>query len=282
MIRARIALICLLAVLWPAHSLTNAQAGQSLWPGVTYDSAIPTTRAVLGWDFGEEITPPEGIAAYLKALADAAPDRARLVEYARTWQGRPLHVLVVGSPERNRQLDQVKAGLQRLADPRGASAGDLDRLVRELPVVTWLMHAVHGNEISSSDAALAEAYHLLAARGNADVDLVLRESLVLIDPLQNPDGRARFVLANQQGRAAIEPDENPASLEHDEPWPGGRSNHYLFDMNRDWFAISQPETKGRVKILLDIQEGKSADKFGWLIGAAKKEVLENYIEGIER
>ena len=260
MVRARVLrlVICLLALLGPAHSVTVAsvqgpsQAGAGvLWPGVTYDTAVPTIRTVLGWDFGEEITPPDGIAKYLAALAAAVPDRARLVEYARTWQGRPLHVLVVGSPARIAQLDEIKAGLQRLGDPRGASQAALDRLVAELPVVTWLMHAVHGNEISSSDAALAEAYHLLAARGNADVDLVLRESLVLIDPLQNPDGRARFVVANQQGRAAIQPDEDPASLEHDEPWPGGRSNHYLFDMNRDWFAMSQPETRGRAKILLD-------------------------------
>ena len=231
--------------------LPGTLQAQGLWPGTTYDPAIPTVRAVLGWDSGEEITPPEGIVRYLDALRAAAPDRTRLIEYARTYEGRPLHILVIGSPARIAQLDQVTVGLRRLADPRGASQAELDRLVADLPVVTWLMHAVHGNEISSSDAALAEAYHLLAARGNADVDTVLRESLVVIDPLQNPDGRARFVHANQQGRAAIEPDAEPASAEHDEPWPGGRANHYLFDMNRDWFALSQPETRGRVNLMLE-------------------------------
>ncbi|HUF49170.1 MAG TPA: M14 metallopeptidase family protein [Vicinamibacterales bacterium] len=229
----------------------HSSSAQGLWPGVTYDPAIPTLPSVLGWDSGEEITPPDGIVTYLRALQAAAPDRSRLIEYARTWEGRPLHVLVIGSSARISQLDQVTAGLRRLADPRGASSADLDRLVADLPVVTWLMHAVHGNEISSSDAALAEAYHLLAARGNADVDLVLRESLVVIDPLQNPDGRARFVHTNQQGRALTQPDDEPASAEHDEPWPGGRANHYLFDMNRDWFALSQPETRGRVSLMLD-------------------------------
>ena len=117
-------------------------------------------------------------------------------------------------------------------------------------MVVWLIHGVHGNEISSADAALLEAYHLLASQGDAGVDAVLRDALVLIDPMQNPDGRARFVSSNLAGRAAA-PDAAPYSAEHDEPWPGGRSNHYLFDMNRDWFAQSQPETRGRIKIGLE-------------------------------
>src|SRR6185436_17628752 len=105
-------------------------------------------------------------------------------------------------------------------------------------------------EVSSSDAALAEAHHLLAARGDATVDRILRESLVVIDPLQNPDGRARFLATNRLAQAAA-PDPEPIAAEHDQPWPGGRSNHYLFDLNRDWFALSQPETQGRVRVFLE-------------------------------
>jgi Zinc carboxypeptidase len=227
-----------------------AASAQDLWPGATHDSRIPTLKAVTGHDIGQEISTPEEIAIYLKALADAAPDRTRLVEYARTFEGRPLHVLVIGSPARMAHLDELKARLGRLADPRTLESGEVDRLVAELPVVVWLMHAVHGNEISSSDAGLAEAYHLLAATNDPVVDSILRETLVLIDPLENPDGRARFVFQNRFGRAA-EPDPERLSAEHDEPWPGGRSNHYLFDMNRDWFARSQPETRGRERIALD-------------------------------
>ena len=155
--------------------------------------------------------------------------------------------MVVGSPERIARLDAVKTDLQRLADPRGVAAGEQDRLVREAPVVVWLAHGVHGNEISSSDAALLEAYHLLAAQGDPGVETVLRDALVLIDPMQNPDGRARFVFQHLQGRAAAA-DPTPYNAEHDEPWPGGRSNHYLFDMNRDWFAQTQPETRGRIQV----------------------------------
>jgi hypothetical protein len=233
-----------------ALCLATPAGAQELWPGTTYDPAIPTVKSVLGHEFGEEISSPEEIAIYLKALAAAAPNRTRLVEYARTWENRPLHVLAIASPDRIAKLDAVKADLKKLADPRGLSAADESRLLSSLPAVTWLMHAVHGNEISSSDAALAEAYHLLAARGDSMVDTILRESVVLIDPLQNPDGRARFVFQNRLGRAST-PDPDRLSAEHDEPWPGGRSNHYLFDMNRDWFAQSQPETRGRLKVALD-------------------------------
>ena len=230
---------------------TGATAQEpALWPGAKYDPAIPTLKSVLGHDHGEVITSPDGIATYLQALQKAAPTRSRLIEYARTWEGRPLWLFVIGSPERIGKLEQVKADLQRFADPRRSQGAEGERLVKELPVVVWLIHGVHGNEISSADAALLEAYHLLASQGDAGVDAVLRDALVLIDPMQNPDGRARFVASNLAGRAPV-PDPAPYSAEHDEPWPGGRSNHYLFDMNRDWFAQSQPETRGRIRIGLE-------------------------------
>ena len=226
------------------QSALAADRPTALAPNTTYDPKVPTLKAVLGYDTGERITPPEDLTAYLKALHAAAPDRTVLLEYARTWERRPLSVLIVGSPERIAGLDAVKRDLQRLADPRGLTPADAEAILARTPVVTWLMHAVHGDEISSSDAALMEAYHLLAARGDATVDAILRESLVIIDPLQNPDGRARFVSTNLQGEAAT-PDAEPYAAERDQPWPGGRYNHYLFDMNRDWFAQTQPETRGR-------------------------------------
>ncbi len=232
--------LLLLLLLLPA--VTSAQIS----PGVTYDPAVPTLESVIGHKPGEQITTPEEIGRYLEALAKAAPDRTRLVKYATTWEGRPLHYLMVGSRERMARLDDIRKGMQALA----AAAGDADRLVADLPVMVWLIHGVHGNEISSSDAALQEAYHLLAARGDADTDLTVRDAIVIVDPMQNPDGRQRFVTGNLLGRA-VEPDPEPASAEHDEPWPGGRSNHYLFDMNRDYFALSQPETQGRSRVMLE-------------------------------
>lgn len=228
----------------------SAQSVEPLWPGARYDPAIPTLKQVVGHDPGQAISTPDQIAAYLQALTKAAPTRTRLFEYARSWEGRPLWTLVVGSAEHIGRLDAIKTDLARLADPRRVSAAEADRLAGELPVVVWLAHGVHGNEISSADAALQEAYHLLASQGDADIDAVLQNAIVLIDPMQNPDGRARFLASNQQGRAS-EPDPAPFSAEHDEPWPGGRANHYLFDLNRDWFTQTQPETRGRIRIALE-------------------------------
>lgn len=234
---AATALVCLWSL---------AAAAQGLAPNTSYDPAIPTLEAVVGHRPGDAITTPDEIGRYLDALAKAAPDRTRLVKYATSWEGRPLHYLIVGSKERIARLDDIRRGMQVLA----SGAPDADRLIADLPVVVWLLHGVHGNEISSSDAALAEAYHLLAARGSADADLTMRDAIVIIDPMQNPDGRQRFVTQNLLARS-IEPDRNPQSAEHDEPWPGGRVNHYLFDMNRDYFALSQRETQGRARVMLD-------------------------------
>ncbi len=225
-------------------------ATQELAPGVRYDPSIPTLVEVVGHDFGEEITSPEAVVRYMEALADAAPTRTRLLRYAQSWEGRPLVALLVGSEARIGRLDEVSAGLARLANPAGLSDVEADRLIAELPVVVALMHGIHGNEISSSGAALAEAYHLLGARGDSAVDLILSESIVLIDPVENPDGRARFVQQNLMARARW-PDATSYSAEHDEPWPGGRTNHYLFDLNRDLFIQSQPESRGRVEVFLE-------------------------------
>jgi hypothetical protein len=220
-------------------------SGQGLAPDTTYDPAIPTLKQVIGHEPGDAITTPEQIGIYLNALTKAAPDRTRLVHYATTWEERPLHYLIVGSKERMARLDDIRKGIQAVA----SGAPDAEKLIADLPVIVWFIHGVHGNEISSADAALAEAYHLLAGRSQ-DVEATLRDAIVIIDPMQNPDGRQRFVTANLAGRAAIA-DSEPLSAEHDEPWPGGRSNHYLFDMNRDYFALSQPETQGRAKVMLE-------------------------------
>ena len=248
----------MIATLALVAALQAAPALPPLAPDTRYDPSIPTLEQVAGHHFREEITPPAQIIAYMEALAAAAPDRTRLVHYADSWEGRPLVILVIGSPERMARLDEVKAGLARLADPRGLSDADAEALIASLPVVTALMHGVHGNEISSNGAAMAEAYHLLAANGDETVDRILAESLVLIDPMENPDGRNRFVMQNTMGRARW-PDPASFSAEHDEPWPGGRVNHYLFDLNRDLFIQSQPETRGKVAVFLEFWPHVVAD-----------------------
>lgn len=217
------------------------------WPDAVYDPRIPTQQAVLGAEPGERITPPEDLNRYFEALAEAAPDRTLLVEYARSWQGRSLNYLVIASPENLARLEDIKAGMQQLADPRGIDAGRIDSLIETMPALIWLAHGVHGNEISSPEAALVTAYHLLASDAGARL---LEDTVVIIDPTENPDGRARFV-QHYQSLSGIEAQGSPIAAERVEGWPSGRTNHYLFDMNRDWFAMTQPEVSGRVAAFLE-------------------------------
>lgn len=218
------------------------------WPGVAYDPSIPTARAVLDLDIGGRVLSHANLIRYTEALAAAAPRRMKVFDYAKSWEGRRLIYAAIGSEENIRRLPEIKAAMQRLYDPRKTPAAEARKIMANLPAVVWLGYGVHGNEISSPDAALQTMYHLLAARNDKMVAEILANTVVLIDPTQNPDGRDRFV--NHYDTAeGLEPDPNPAAAEHNEPWPGGRTNHYYFDLNRDWLAITQPETAGRIKAL---------------------------------
>lgn len=220
------------------------------FPGAKYDSAIPTLQQVSGHANGEKITTHGEAERYLKALAAAAPRRARLEEHGATWEGRTLYHLIISSEANLARLDQVKAAMQKLADPRKTTDAEAEQLTRDMPAVTWLAYGVHGNEISSTDAALLTAYHLLAAQNDDTVRQILDQTIVILDPMQNPDGRDRFI-HYFRGNVGRWPDGDPQAAEHSEVWPSGRVNHYLFDMNRDWFAHTQPETRGRAKAYLE-------------------------------
>ena len=250
----------LMAVLVAAPAAQDPAKPMDLAPGAQYDARVPTLKQVTGHDYGEAISTPEEIVAYFKALEAASSGRMTLVEYGRSYEGRPLHVAMIGNPRwvGKGRLESLRVSLGFLAEPRGSRPDQAQDILTNVPVVVWMLHSVHGNEISSSESAMAEAYHLLAAQGDPDVDRVLRDAVVLIDPLQNPDGRARFIASNQQG-SGPQPDGEPASIEHDEPWPGGRPNHYLFDMNRDWLALSQAETRARVRFGLQYPAHVVAD-----------------------
>jgi len=227
-----------------------AQENFVYWPNADYDPAIPTIEDTLGYTPGERITWHGYAIEYFQVLAAAQPDRVVLQEYARSWQGRELIYAVISSPQNITRLDSIKAKMQRLADPRITDEDEAASIISAQPAITWLSYGVHGNEISSTDAAMLTAYHLLASRGDARVEQILRDTVVVIDPMQNPDGRDRFIHAFTSAEG-IQPDPDRISAEHDEPWPGGRTNHYLFDMNRDWFIQTQPETQGRTAAMLE-------------------------------
>jgi hypothetical protein len=216
---------------------------------VTYDAAVPSLESVTGTGWGAEVTTPEQVVAYSRALARAVPARVRIIDTGRSLEGRPLVLLVVSSAENIARLDAVRADLARLADPRVRSADEAGQLIGRLPAVVFLAASVHGDETSGGDAVLALAYVLAAGRSQ-EIETILRETVVIIDPAQNPDGRARFVASLQQARG-VRPDPQPTSAEHVQPWPGGRFSHDLFDLNRDWFALTHPETRARVQTMLD-------------------------------
>jgi hypothetical protein len=240
----RLGLPFLLAILvWPLA----AESKFEFWPGASYDPRIPTYGKVLGYQPGERITWHAGLMKYLEALAGATR-QVKIFEYAKSWEGRKLVYAAVGSEANLKRLEEIRAGMQKLADPRRTPEAEARKLMATLPAVIWLAYGVHGNEISSPEAALLTAYHLLAARKDKMVDDILANVLVLIVPTQNPDGRDRFVHHFEQSEG-LEPDAQPVAAEHVEPWPGGRSNHYLFDLNRDWFALTQPEILGQAKAL---------------------------------
>jgi len=220
------------------------------WPGVEHDPSIPTMQQVLGHGPGQRLSTSAQAVRYLEALASAAPDRVRLFTYGQSWQGRPLVGAVIGSPARIADLDGIRAGMARLADPRGTSAAEADALIARLPAIVWLAYVVHGNEPSGTDAGLMTAHHLLAARNDPRLESIRANALTVIIPVQNPDGRDRFIAANTDAQG-VAPDPGPLAAERDEPWPSGRQNHYAFDLNRDWFAQTQPETRAHARLLLE-------------------------------
>jgi len=217
-------------------------------PAATFDPAVPTLQQVAGFSWGDAIVTSEQAVEYARALAHAVPARVRLIEYGRSGEQRPLVLLAISSPARLAAFDEAQRKLGQLGDTRGLVPGQAEALIRELPAVVWLECCVHGDEASGTDAGLALAY-FLAASSSPEAAAILDNVLVLIDPLQNPDGRARFVQATMAARGG-RADPEPASAEHVQPWPGGRFSHDLFDLNRDWFALTQAETRGRVAAML--------------------------------
>lgn len=272
-----ISLLCGLITLVGCHVAVAASLVDkpSMWPDVLYDVSIPTYKQVLGYDVGERISSHSDMLKYFEALQLAAPDRIKLHNYAKSWQGRQLIYAVVAKPENLANLEDIASQTRVLSDPRVTDRDKANNLIAKLPASVWLQYSVHGNEISSTDAAMFTAYHLLAAKNDEVTQNILDNTLVFIDPLQNPDGRMRFI-SRYYDTVGMQHSADRYSAEHNLPWPSGRVNHYLFDMNRDWLAITQPETQGKIaainrykpQVVIDLHE-MGGDQSYYFAPAAK-------------
>lgn len=208
-----------------------------------YDTSIPTPESLLGFPVGQRTATPAQIVSSIKTW-DASSDKMLLVEYARTHENRPLYYALISTPENLSKIESIKKDLARIANPKDLSNSESKKIIQRLPAISWMAYSIHGNESSGSDSALASIYHLIASK-ESDINDLLEKSIIIIDPSMNPDGRARFTKGLEQSRS-IAPNVDDQSTLHSGFWPWGRTNHYMFDLNRDFILGVHPETIGRV------------------------------------
>ena len=211
-------------------------------PAAGQTGSVPSPADVLGYELGARFTDHGAIVRYVDAVVTAAPDRTRLHEYGTSTEGRPLLQLAVGRADLLARLDEILAANAELTALETTEAR-ARAIAADNPAIVYFSYGIHGNESSSSEAALYTIWDLL--RGAPEVAGVLDSVIVVIDPAVNPDGRERYVQWYRQARG-VTPNPRPAAREHHEPWPGGRFNHYLFDLNRDWAWATQQETRARI------------------------------------
>ena len=203
-----------------------------------FNSEIESPESYLGYPIGSEHTRHDNIISYFKNLANSS-DRAILKFYGKTHEGRRLPMLVISSPENLKNMDQIQKRHLMLVDPNNKTQPSEND-----PLIINLAYNVHGNEPSSSEAAILSAYTLIASK-NKEILSFLENSIIFIDPAINPDGRDRHTQwANSHKAFPLVKDPN--DVEHNENWPRGRTNHYWFDLNRDWLLAINPESQGKL------------------------------------
>lgn len=223
-------------------SIVYAQPDLSYYlpDNVSYDPSIPTPKSVIGHEVGEWHVSHDRLVNYMYAL-DKASDRITLEVTGYTHEARPLLLLTVTSPKNHQNIEAIRTQHLQLSDPSKSSALD----TKAMPVVFYMGFSIHGNEPSGSNASLLALYHLAAAKG-PEIEKMLENTIVLFDPSFNPDGMHRFSSwVNSRKGKNISAD--PSDIEHNEAWPNGRTNHYWFDLNRDWLVAQQPESQARIK-----------------------------------
>jgi len=207
--------------------------------GVTYDAAIPTPASMLGHELGAAPVRHHELVEYIRTVASLS-DRLTVETIGYTHERRPILFVVATSPENHGRIDEIREQHIALTEPQ------VDKAVTEdMPVVTWLNYGVHGAEASGMDASLPFIYYLAAAQ-STELDRILNESVVLVTAIFNPDGhnqRIAWLDAYSSKRST----SDPADMEHDSMWQFARTNHYWFDLNRQWLLLTQPEPRAWMK-----------------------------------
>lgn len=207
---------------------------------VTYNPAIPKPKDIIYHEVGAWHVTHDRLVNYMKALATAAPNRIKLETMGLTYESRPQVLLIITSPKNHQRLEEIRLQHVALSDAATSAALNIDNM----PIVVWIGHSIHGNESSGANASLLSAYYLAAAQGKNIEDL-LENVVILFDPSFNPDGLQRFSTWVNQHKSKTEvTDAN--SREFNEVWPGGRFNHYWFDLNRDWLPAVHVESQNRL------------------------------------
>lgn len=233
----RKSVLVLLLSFFGAASYAQVDLSYYLPEGYTYDESIPTPREILGYEVGEWHVSHDQLVMYMKAVAEAS-DRVTFEEIGRTYEKRPQVLLTISSPANLAKTDQIKAERAKLRQA-GTSAD-----VENMPVVMYMGYSVHGNEASGANAALLAAYHFAAAQ---EIAGTLENMVLLLDPAINPDGLNRFASwVNSHKSYTMNGDPN--NIEFNEAWPRGRTNHYWFDLNRDWLPVQHPTSRNRVRV----------------------------------
>lgn len=207
---------------------------------ITYDTAIPTPEQYLGYQIGEWHLSHDKLVGYMREVARLSP-RVTIEEYARSYEQRPLVLLTITSEKNHKNLDKILAQRQAICDSDQSKDLDLDKM----PAVVYQGYTIHGNESSGANATPMVLYYLAAGQGKY-IDELLDNLVVLLDPCFNPDGLNRFAswVNTHKSKNLV---SDPQSREFEEAWPRGRTNHYWFDLNRDWLLVQHPESQGRIR-----------------------------------
>jgi len=204
----------------------------------TFDESIPTPESIIGHQVGEWHITHDKLVQYMKELARSS-DRVTIQNRGLTYEDRPLILLTITSKNNHSNIEKIKESHMALSN-----SNDINNF-NNLPLVVYQGFSIHGNEPSGSNASLLLAYYLAASKSSF-IDDLLEKTVILLDPSFNPDGLQRFAYwANTNKNYNLNPDPN--DREYNEAWPGGRTNHYWFDMNRDWLPVQLPESRARIK-----------------------------------